>query len=55
MECGHIDVGSIGHKEGSIRSRTATSSLQNSFLPMQKNLIVLQHFVVADVLEPSRS
>jgi hypothetical protein len=55
MQCGNVDVGFVGHKKGSIRSRTATSSFQNPFLPMQKNLIVFEHFVVRDVLEPSRS
>jgi hypothetical protein len=55
MQCGNVDVGFVGHKKSSIRSGTATSSFQNPFLPMQKNLIVFEHFVVRDVLEPSRS
>jgi hypothetical protein len=55
MQCGNVDVGFVGHEKSSIRSGTATSSFQNPFLPMQKNLIVLEHFVVTNVLEPSRS
>ena len=55
MQGAHIAVRAGGKKEGPLRCSASTGGLEHPLLPVQEDLVVLQHFVVADVLQPARS
>jgi len=54
MQSPYVKVGAGRQVKGRAGGSAAAATLQLPFLPMQKNLIVFQHFVVAEMLEPNR-
>ena len=55
MQRPDIDIGAGWKKEGPFRFCAAAGLLQHALLPVQKDLVVLENLVVADVLQPARS
>jgi hypothetical protein len=53
MESSHVDISFGGKKKGAFAGCAATVPLENTLLPMQEDLVVLENLVVSDVLEPS--
>ena len=55
MQRSHVDVCSRRQEKSPFGERTASCGCQGALLPVQEHLIVLQHLVVADVLQPAGS
>ena len=55
MQRCHVDVCSRGQEKGPLSRSAAPGRFQGAFLPVKENLIVFQHLVVADVLQPAGS
>ena len=53
MQCGDINIGLAGHEIRPLDPSAATCGSKRAFLPMEKHLIVFQHLVVTNVLQPA--
>ena len=55
MQRRDVNIGAGRQEEGPFRFRAAAGLLQHALLPMQKDLVVFENLVVADVLQPART
>ena len=55
MQRRDVNIGAGWQEEGPFRFRAAAGLLQHALLPVQKDLVVFENLVVADVLQPART